>query len=163
MTNPVLSAGSIPGRGNSLNPFVVVDGAADFIAFAVQVFGGVEVEEARTPTPSGRLIHAEVRIGDSLLLLADTQDGWIARPGLFQVWVADADEVIRSAVHRGASVITPPTPFYGSLTLARVRDRWGNLWWMYQPAPGQADPTPAWEGGDDTVFRTIDEFMRGVT
>lgn len=151
---------SIPGRGTTVNPFIVVDGVAEFIAFAKEVLGGREVQDARTLAPNGRLIHAEVRIGNALLLLADSQDGWATRPGLFQIWVADVDEVIRRATERGATVVTPPTPFYGSLTLARVEDPWGNLWWMYQPAPGQPEPKPVWEGGDDTVFSTIDEYMK---
>lgn len=40
-------------------------------------------------------------------------------------------------------------------------DPFGNLWWLYAPAPGQADTLPAWEGGSDLVFRTIDEAMTG--
>jgi PhnB protein len=65
-----------------------------------------------------------------------------------------------SAVAHGARIITPATAFYGETTLGRMVDPWGNLWWLYAPAPGQPEPTPAWEGGDDTVFRTIDAEMR---
>jgi hypothetical protein len=54
----------------------------------------------------------------------------------------------------------PPTPFSGSLTLVRLEVAWGNLWWLYQPVSGQPDPEPAWEGGSDVVFCTIDEYMR---
>lgn len=150
----------ISGRGRSLNPFVILNDAAAFIEFAEQVFGAAEVVEARTPTPSGSLIHAELRVGDSLLLLADTQEGWEARPGLFQVWVSDVAELVERALVRGAALVTPPTPFYGSLTLARVQDPWENLWWIYQPVPGQPDPKPAWEGGSDIIFRTLDEHLR---
>lgn len=160
MNEVTLCGNAIPGRGNTLNPFIVVDGAAEFIAFVENVFGGTEVREARTATPTGALIHAEVRVGDALVLLADCQPGWRSRPGLFQIWVADIDDVLQRATERGARMITPPTPFYGELTLARIEDPWGDLWWMYQPTPGQPDPAPAWEGGDDTVFRTIDEYMR---
>lgn len=156
----VLEGGAITGRGRSLNPFVILEDAAGFIAFAEQVFGAVEVADARTPTPAGMLIHAELRVGDSLLLLADPQEGWGTHPGMFQVWVPDVEVVLNRAVGRGASLVTPPTPFYGSLTLARVQDPWGNLWWLYQPAPGQPDPKPAWEGGSDTIFRTLDEYLR---
>lgn len=60
----------------------------------------------------------------------------------------------------GAVLVTAPTPFYGALTLARVQDPWGNLWWLYQPVPGLSDPKPSWEGGPDTVFRTLDEHLR---
>lgn len=159
-SSKVLPAAAITGRGSSLNPFVVLADAAGFIDFATRVFDAREVEDARTPTPDGLLIHAEVRIGDSLLLLSDPQDGWAPRPGLFQLWVADVGAILDDAVASGARVVTPPTPFYGAVTLARMEDAWGNLWWMYQPSPGQPDPTPAWEGGSDVVFRTIDEYMR---
>lgn len=60
-------------------------------------------------------------------------------------------------------MVTPPTPFYGALTLARVEDPWGNLWWLYQPVPGQPDPVPSWEGGSDVVFRSLDEHLRGAS
>lgn len=157
-----LETGMITGRGRTLNPFVILDDAAGFIAFAEQVFDAAEVVAARTPTPDGKLIHAELRMGDSLLLLADSQEGWGRHPGMFQVWVSDAETLVARAVERGAALVTPPTPFYGSLTLARVEDPWGNLWWLYQPVPGQSDPQPAWEGGSDTIFRTLDDHLRST-
>jgi PhnB protein len=157
-----LPAAQITGRGTTLNPFVVVDDAAGLIDFVTEVFGGREVAEARTPTPDGRLIHAEVRLGDALLLVADALEGWPVHPALLQLWVADVGEVLARAEARGGRIVTPPTPFYGSVTLARLEDPWGDLWWLYQPVPGQADPVPAWEGGSDTVFRTIDEYFRAV-
>jgi uncharacterized glyoxalase superfamily protein PhnB len=160
-TGLTLTTADIPGRGGSMSPFTIVNGATGFIDFAHEVFAAREVVEARASTPAGLLIHAEIRLGDSLLLLADAQEGWQTRPGLFQVWVADVDAVLALATERGARVVTPPTPFYGSLTLARVEDPWGNLWWLFQPTPGQDDPKPVWEGGSDVVFRTIDEYMRG--
>ncbi|TDS76071.1 hypothetical protein [Amnibacterium kyonggiense] len=101
---PVLSAGEIPGRGGSVNPFTVVADATGFIAFASEVFAAEEVAEAR--------------------------------------------------------VTPPPTPFYGALTLARVEDPWSNLWWLFQPSPGQPDSKPAWEGGPTTVFSTVDRWMQ---
>lgn len=156
----LLQAEAITGRGTTLNPFVILRDAAGFIDFATTGLGAREVPEARTVTPDGLLIHAELQLGDSLLLLSDPQEGWKPQPGLFQVWVSDVDAIIEGAVTRGATVVTPPTPFYGSLTLARVEDPWSNLWWIYKPAPGQPDPKPAWEGGSDTVFRTLDEHMR---
>jgi uncharacterized glyoxalase superfamily protein PhnB len=159
----VLADSEITGRGRSLNPFVIVPDAAGFIRFAERVFGAEEVVSARTPTPSGELIHAELRVGDSLLLLADPQPGWGSRPGLFQLWVRDVEEVIARAAGSGGVMVTPPTPFYGELRLARMEDRWGNLWWLYQPSPGQPDPLPAWEGGSDVVFRTLDQHLRAAS
>ncbi|GAB3560835.1 VOC family protein [Spelaeicoccus albus] len=155
-----LGADRITGRGGTLNPFLILKDAAGFITFAEDVFDGEEVARARTPTPDGLLIHAEVRVGNSLLLLADPQEGWRPRPGMLQVWTSDAEKLASRAVDRAATIVTPPTPFYGSVTLARIEDPWGNLWWVYQPVPGQPDPKPAWEGGSDIVFRTLDEHLR---
>lgn len=124
----LLRAGAITGRGASLNPFVVVPDASGFIEFVTAVLGGTEVAEARTATPDGLLIHAEVSLGDSLILLSDPQPGWAPRPGLFQIWVSSIDAVIEQATARGSTVVTPPTPFYGSVTLARLEDPWSNLW-----------------------------------
>ncbi len=149
------------GAGATLNPFAVVDGAAALVDFVVAVFGGTEVAQARTSMPDGRLIHAEVTVGTAHLLRADRLAGWPAHPALLQIWVTDVAAVLTAAVARGARVVTPATPFYGETTLGRMADPWGNLWWLYAPAPGQADPRPVWEGGDDTVFRTLDVEMRG--
>ena len=65
--------------GASLNPFVVLDDASGFIDFAVDVFQTVEHVEARTEMPDGRLIHAEVVMGGSVLMLCDRLEGWPAR------------------------------------------------------------------------------------
>lgn len=161
MDNDILvPAESVPGRGAVLNPFVIVDDASGFVTFVAEVFGAPEVLEARTPMPSGQLIHAQLRLGTVDLMLADRLDGWPARPALLQVWVTSARTVLERASARGATTITAPTPFYGETTVARMADPWGNLWWLYEPAPGQADPVPSWEGGSDEVFSTLDAALR---
>ncbi|MDP9792656.1 putative glyoxalase superfamily protein PhnB [Catenuloplanes nepalensis] len=158
----LLAAGDVPEGGAVLNPFVIVDGAAGLIEFVCAVFGVEEAVEARTPMPDGKLIHAQVRLGTVDLMVADRLDGWPARAGLLQVWVRDAGAVLERAGARGATTVTEPVPFYGQTTLARMLDPWGNLWWLWSPAPGQPDPVPAWEGGDDVVFATIDAALRGL-
>ncbi|MDR7277557.1 VOC family protein [Catenuloplanes atrovinosus] len=157
MTDTMLVA---PDGAAALNPFVIVDDAAGLIEFVCEVFGVTETVAARTPMPDGKLIHAQVRLGTVDLMMVDRLDGWPARPGLLQVWVRDAAEVLARAVARGAVVVTEPIPFYGETTLARMRDPWGDLWWLWSPAPGQPDPAPPWEGGDDAVFTTLDAVLR---
>jgi PhnB protein len=151
-----------PDAGAVLNPFLIVDDAAGLIDFLTAVFEVSETAEARTAMPDGRLIHAQLRFGTVDLMLADRLDGWPARPGLLQVWVADAAAVLSRGGARGATTVTAPTAFYGETTLARMLDPWGNLWWLYQPAPGRPDPAPAWEGGSDVVFATLDKQLRAL-
>lgn len=158
----ILTPDKVPGGAAVLNTFVIVDHAADFITFVLEVLGGTENEKVRTPTPDGKLIHSEVDLGGVTLMIADRLEGWADRPGLLQVWVSDVQRVLSMGESRGASVVTPVTPFYGATNMGRMLDPFGNLWWLYAPAPGQADPKPAWEGGSDVVFRTIDEYMKQV-
>jgi PhnB protein len=158
MTTQILP--EVPYGGAALNPFVIVDDAAGFLDFVCGVFGVSETTEARTPMPDGKLIHAQVRLGTVDLMVADRLEGWPVRPGLLQVWVGDVARVLDRAASRGARIVTPPTPFYGETTLGRLLDPWGTIWWLWAPAPGQPDPAPSWEGGDDIVFRTLDEALR---
>ncbi|GIM98150.1 VOC family protein [Paractinoplanes toevensis] len=153
----------VPFGGATLNPFVIVDDAAGLIGFVTEVFGVAELTEARTPTPDGKLIHAQIRMGTVDLMFADRLDGWPSRPGLLQVWVRDVGSVLKRAVERGATMVTEPTPFYGETTLGRMLDPWRNVWWLWAPAPGQPDPVPHWAGGGtDTVFATLDETLRSL-
>lgn len=157
----VRTGSDLPPGERTMNPFAIVDGAADLIRFVEEVFDGVERTDARTPMPSGLLIHAEVKIGDSLLQMADRQEGWPLMPALLQVYVHDAQKVLDRAAALGAQVVTEVTPFYGGEDLARFRDSWGNIWWLYAPAAG-AGAVPPWEGGSTYVFDTIDETMRAI-
>jgi len=162
ITQLLLAQESVPAGGAVLNPFVIVDDAAGFVGFVSEVFGVPETAEVRTRMPDGKLIHAQLRFGTVDLMVADRLDEWPARPGLLQAWVSDPAEVLRRAVGRGATTITEPTPFYGEITLARMLDSWQNLWWLWTPAPGQPDPMPAWEGGSDIVFGTLDDALRSL-
>lgn len=147
----VLEATLPPGYG-TVNPFVAVTGAGGaggFVGFVAEVFDGRETLAARTVDSDDLLIHAEVRVGSSTIMVCDSKPDWPFTPALLQVYVGDADEVVRRAVARGAGVITSVTPFHGSQRLARLMDPWHNLWWLF-------------EYGDDSVApsETPDELPR---
>ena len=124
----------VPAGSNTVNPFLITDRASDLIAFLIDVFGAEEVPEARTLDTDGLILHAELRIGDALLTLADRKPDWPFTPALTRVYVADAAATLVHAVQRGAQVVTRPTPFFGD-TLARFQDPSGNLWWVQQHDP----------------------------
>nr|WP_298125872.1 VOC family protein [uncultured Pseudoxanthomonas sp.] len=124
----------VPAGSNTVNPFLITDRASDLIAFLVDVFGAEEVPEARTQDADGLILHAELRIGDALLTLADRKPDWPFTPALTRVYVADAAATLVHAVQHGAQVVTRPTPFFGD-TLARFQDPSGNLWWVQQHDP----------------------------
>jgi PhnB protein len=160
MDEILLPPHEVPAAGAVLNPFLIVDDAAGLITFVSEVFGVAETAEVRTAMPDGKLIHAQLRLGQVDLMVADRLDGWPPRPGLLQVWVRDVAAVLDRATARGTTTVTEPTPFYGETTLGRMLDPWRNVWWLWAPAPGRPDPVPHWDGGSDTVFATLDQTLR---
>jgi uncharacterized glyoxalase superfamily protein PhnB len=118
---------------NKVNPFVIIKGGAiKFIEFVEKVFDGIENKQIRTPDRDGTLIHAEVQIGDSMILLADSKEDWPFTPAFLQVYVNNAQDILNRAEKEGAQIITNVSVFYNGLKLARFKDPWGNIWWLYE-------------------------------
>jgi len=126
----------IPEGYHSLTPYLIVDGAAKAIEFYVKALGAVEV--MRMPGPNGRIGHAEVRIGDSHLMLADEHPEMGAlgpRPGTpspisLLLYVDDCDAVIERAAAAGAKVTRPPADqFYGDRS-GGFTDPFGHSWYV---------------------------------
>lgn len=139
MTTPALPAGS-----NTINPFLMTDDAARVIEFLIEVFGAVDVPEARTVDTDGLILHSELRIGDSMVTVADRKPDWPFTPGFLQVYVDDVEGTLERAVARGARIVTRPTDFFGD-TFSRFIDPSGNLWWVYTHVPQEQ----AWDVGGD--------------
>jgi len=106
------SKNPIPPGFHSVTPHLIVKGAAKYIDFLVNAFGATEV--FRAPGPSGKLMHATVRFGDSLLMLADhfpemghaqfSEGLW---PMVLNLYVPDADAAWARALGAGCSVVFP--------------------------------------------------------
>jgi PhnB protein len=172
----VLTGEALPPGYGSVNPFVAIrgpGGAPAFINFAVRVFGARENLAAHTIDADDLLIHAEVRIGDSTVMLCDAKPHWSFTPALLQVYVGGVDAVLGRAVAHGASVITQPTDFHGQQRLARFQDPWHNLWWLFEYGPESTAPSeaanelPRWRP-DPAVppsyaHRTIDAALSELT
>ena len=117
-----------PEGYQSVIPYLHVNGAAKLIAFMKEVFDAAEI--AVYPRPDGTVGHAALRIGDSVIELADVSPEWPAMPCAMQIYVPDADAAYHRALQAGASSLLPPaTQFYGDRT-ASVRDSSGNNWYI---------------------------------
>ena len=117
-----------PDGYQSVIPYLHVNGAAKLIAFMKEVFEAKEI--AVYPRPDGTVGHAALRIGDSVIELADVSPEWPAMPCALQVYVPDTDAAYNRALKAGASSLLPPaTQFYGDRT-ASVRDSSGNNWYI---------------------------------
>jgi PhnB protein len=117
-----------PDGYHAVTPYLVVDGAASLIDFLAEVFDAREAE--RLAAPGGRIGHAEMRIGDSVVMLADSHGEREPLRMMLHIYVDDADAVYQRALVAGAtSVQAPADQFYGDRS-GGVKDRFGNLWWI---------------------------------
>jgi PhnB protein len=130
----------VPGHLRTVTPRLVVDDGGAAIAFYARAFGAEEVGE-RFTGPGGELIHAEIRIGDSVVMITgDAGDGPVRSPGrlggmvtcVMALYWQDVDAAWQRAVAAGAEVIYPlEDQFYGERG-GRLRDPFGQQWMMSQ-------------------------------
>lgn len=128
------SISPVPPGYHAVTPYLLIRGASDAIAFYKEAFGAVEV--LRLTSPDGRIGHAEIRIGDSHVMIADEHPemdflGPQSRGGTtvsLMVYVPDADFVFARAIKAGAQELRPLCDqFYGDRSGA-VTDPWGHVW-----------------------------------
>jgi PhnB protein len=118
----------VPDSYHSVTPWIIVKGAADLIDYLKRAFGAEEL--GRVPNPDGTLGHAEVRIGDSVVMMFDARDGWPETPAFMRLYVPDGDEAFQSAIDAGGTAVTEMTDLFFGDRVGRVRDPFGNLWWI---------------------------------
>jgi PhnB protein len=117
-----------PDGYHSVTAYLVVDGAARLIDFLGQAFGAEEVE--RFAAPGNRVGHAELRIGDSLVMLGDAHGEHKATQAMLYVYVDDVDASFQRALAAGGSSVQAPTDhFYGDRS-GGVKDPCGNIWYI---------------------------------
>lgn len=117
-----------PEGYNSVSPYLIVDGAARTIEFLTHVLGGVEIQ--RFAGENGAIAHAEVRIDDTVVMLADGGEGWPPQPAHVHVYVQDVDATYRRALDAGAASVQEPTKKDDPDRRAGVRDAGGTTWWI---------------------------------
>ena len=135
----------VPDGMRTITPHLVCDGAAQAIDFYVKAFGAVEL--SRLPGPGGKLMHAMVRIGDSMLMLVDEFPEMGAKgpkaldgsPVTIHLYVEDVDAAFARAVAAGATVRMPLADMFWGDRYGQVQDPFGHLWSM---ATHQRDMTP---------------------
>jgi uncharacterized glyoxalase superfamily protein PhnB len=116
----------IPAGYHSVTPYLIVEGAPKLIAFLKHTFNSEEA--TRMNGPDGRVAHAEVKIGDSFVMLSDATGEYKPVESQLYVYVDDIDVTYKRALEAGAtSVREPKNQFYGDRS-ASVRDPTGNIW-----------------------------------
>ena len=118
----------IPDGYHTVTPYLVVRDPASLIEFLRQVFNATGIE--CTELPDGRIMHAEVRIGDSIVMTGGANDDYPPMPAMLHLYLEDTDAVYQRAMADGAtSLQEPEDQFYGDRT-AGFQDEFDNQWWL---------------------------------
>ena len=121
---------ALPKGYHSVTPYLIVNGAPTLIQFMKQTFEAEGGEVVKGP--DGRIAHAELKIGDSVVMLADSTEKYPPIGSHLYVYLENVDSTFNRALAAGAvSVQEPADQFYGDRT-AGFRDQTGNLWWIAQ-------------------------------
>ena len=127
---------AIPDEYPRVTPYLVVEGAAAAIDFYTKVFGAKE--RMRMPAPGGKIGHAEIEIGNSMVMLADANPQMGHKspktlggsPISLLVYVENADDTVKRAVAAGGKVVRPvENQFYGD-RMGGIEDPYGHQWYV---------------------------------
>jgi PhnB protein len=118
----------VPEGFHTVTPYLLVDGAEKFIDFAKEAFDAKL--KFMSKTDDGKVMHATIQIGDSMLMVSDSMEGMPALATMQFLYVEDADSVFEKALAaKGRSIRDLRDEFYGDRAGA-IKDQWNNTWWI---------------------------------
>ena len=118
-----------PEGFSTVSPYLIVQGAASTMNFLEMLFGAIKVREI--PDPTGRIMHAEVRIEDSVIMVTDGAPGWPPIPSHVHIYVKDVDETYVRALQLGAISVQEPIKRGGDENKrGAFKDSGGTTWWI---------------------------------
>ena len=118
-----------PANYSTVSPYLVVNDANSTIDFLKKVFGAIELR--RFPDEAGRLMHAEVRIDDTVIMLADAAPpDWPPISSNVHIYVPDVDATYRKALATGATSVQEPVKKEDEDKRGGVKDPGGTTWWI---------------------------------
>lgn len=121
----------IPEGFSQVTPYLLNDNAAGVIDFLTEVFDATVIE--RSDREDGSLLHADIAIGDSRLMIGNATSEYPAMPATFYLYVDDVDAAYERALRAGAtSILEPRDMDYGDRN-GGVGDPAGNVWWIATP------------------------------
>lgn len=123
-----MSVEYIPKGYNSVIPYLLLKDIPNTIEFLINSFGAVEKE--RITSENGEIMHAEVQIGDSIIMMGKESESLGKMNSMIYLYLPDTDAAYNKALENGAvSIMEPEDQFYGDRN-AGVGDSEGNIWWI---------------------------------
>ncbi|MBW8683863.1 VOC family protein [Chitinophaga rhizophila] len=125
-----MAALNLPPNYQAVMPYLILKDAAGFITFAKDIFDATE--QMRTMRDDQKIMHAEINIHGSTIMVAEQTDEYASQNAGIFVYVADCDSAYQRALDKGAESILPPADqSYGRS--AGIKDPFGNTWWVTHP------------------------------
>ena len=118
-----------PNQYNTVSPYLIVNGAEATIKFLDRVFGATVLR--KIPGKLGRIVHAEVRIDDTVIMLAEAMPPeWPAVDAHVHIYVPNVDETYQKALAAGAMSVQEPVKKEDADKRGAVQDAGGTTWWI---------------------------------
>jgi uncharacterized glyoxalase superfamily protein PhnB len=123
-----MSSGYKPQGYNDVSVYIVTDGAQRVVDFLKKTFDAEELR--RFDTPDGKIMHGEVRVGDTVVMIADAGANYPAFPAWLHVYVKDVDAAYKKALEAGGTSVQAPVRKEDPDKRGGVKDPAGNTWWI---------------------------------
>lgn len=124
-----MAASFIPEGYHRITPYFIVPGVVRLIMFMQDAFLA-EIVRSPVRRPDGSVMHAEIKIGDSRIMMGEPTAEWPAMPASVYLYVEDCDETYEKALRvGGTSVMSPADQPHGD-RYGGVKDPAGNIWWI---------------------------------
>jgi PhnB protein len=123
---------TVPDKYTSVTPWIISQSSADLIEFLKNAFDAEEIPNSRIKNEDGIIIHVVVRIGNAMVMLFDSRDGWEPTPSFLNLYVEDIEKAYQKSIKLGATSVTDITTLWFGEKVCRILDPFGNLWWINQ-------------------------------
>lgn len=126
---PMRIANYQPEGMKTVNPYIMVNHVLELIEFIETVFNGTL--KYKLDRPNGSIMHAEVAVGDSIIMMGEPMREYGAMPASIYIYVPDCDDIYEKAILNGADSVMIPTDMrHAGERYGGVRDFAGNIWWI---------------------------------
>ncbi|MEO6546625.1 MAG: VOC family protein [Ferruginibacter sp.] len=119
-----------PANYSSVTPWIISSSSEKLIDFLISAFDAEEVANSRIVNETGVIIHVVVKIGNSMVMLFDSRDGWGPTPTYLNLYLDDVELAHSKAIELGATSVTKITELWFGEKVCRILDPFGNLWWI---------------------------------
>lgn len=121
-----------PENYTSVTPWIISASSERLIEFLKAAFEAKEIPNSKIKNEQGIVIHVVVRIGDAMVMLFDSREGWDPTPSFLSLYVEDVEKAYKKALQLGATSVTDITTLWKGEKVCRILDPLGNLWWINQ-------------------------------